>query len=253
MGLLDGKTALVTGAARGIGKAIALKFASEGANVAFTDLVINEAAEQTLKELEAYGVKAKAYASNAARFDETHTVVNQIIEDFGRIDILVNNVFRSRRIGKCRPVQLLCIKSRNDRSGKIDSKGNGPSRNTCELHRSGIHHHRYDKRTSGESSSGMGKTDSSASRRHSGGCGQRGSVPRQPAFFLCKRSGHPLLRGNELLTRRLKIPANIKKRKTLSFSLFLCPGPGRRIFLLEIASVKIWKPRSANHSLPLWI
>ena len=71
MGLLDGKTALVTGAARGIGKAIALKFASEGANVAFTDLAINEAAEQTLKELEAYGIKAKAYASNAANFDET--------------------------------------------------------------------------------------------------------------------------------------------------------------------------------------
>jgi 3-oxoacyl-[acyl-carrier protein] reductase len=91
MGLLDGKTALVTGAARGIGKAIALKFASEGANVAFTDLAINEAAEQTLKELEAYGIKAKAYASNAANFDETHTVVNQILEDFGSIDILVNN------------------------------------------------------------------------------------------------------------------------------------------------------------------
>ena len=91
MGLLDGKTALVTGAARGIGKAIALKFASEGANVAVTDLAINEAAEQTLKELEAYGIKAKAYASNAANFDETHTVVNQILEDFGSIDILVNN------------------------------------------------------------------------------------------------------------------------------------------------------------------
>ena len=91
MGLLDGKTALVTGAARGIGKAIALKFASEGANVAFTDLAINEAAEQTLKELEAFGVKAKAYASNAANFDETHTVVDEIVKDFGRIDILVNN------------------------------------------------------------------------------------------------------------------------------------------------------------------
>ena len=91
MGLLDGKTALVTGAARGIGKAIALKFASEGANVAFTDLAINDAAEQTLKELEAYGVKAKAYASNAANFDETHTVVNEILNDFGSIDILVNN------------------------------------------------------------------------------------------------------------------------------------------------------------------
>ena len=59
MGLLDGKTAIVTGAARGIGKAIALKFAAEGANIAFTDLVIDENAENTAKELEAMGVKAK--------------------------------------------------------------------------------------------------------------------------------------------------------------------------------------------------
>ena len=66
MGLLDGKVALVTGAAKGIGKAIALKFASEGADVAFTDLVINEAAEETIKEIEAFGHKVKGYASNAA-------------------------------------------------------------------------------------------------------------------------------------------------------------------------------------------
>lgn len=87
MGLLEGKVALVTGAARGIGKAIALKFASEGADVAFTDLVINEAAEQTIKELEAFGHRVKGYASNAANFEETHTVVEQILADFGRIDI----------------------------------------------------------------------------------------------------------------------------------------------------------------------
>ncbi len=91
MGLLNGKVALITGAARGIGKAIAMKFASEGADVAFTDLVINEAAEQTVKDIETFGHKVKAYASNAANFEETHTVVNQILEDFGRIDILVNN------------------------------------------------------------------------------------------------------------------------------------------------------------------
>ena len=91
MGLLDGKVALITGAARGIGKAIAMKFASEGADVAFTDLVINEAGEQTVKEIEAFGHKVKAYASNAASFEETHNVVNQILADFGRIDILVNN------------------------------------------------------------------------------------------------------------------------------------------------------------------
>ena len=91
MGLLDGKVALITGAARGIGKAIAMKFASEGADVAFTDLVINEAGEQTVKDIEAFGHKVKAYASNAASFEETHNVVNQILADFGRIDILVNN------------------------------------------------------------------------------------------------------------------------------------------------------------------
>ena len=91
MGLLDGKTAIVTGAARGIGKAIALKFAQEGANIAFTDLVIDENAEATAKEIEALGVKAKAYASNAASFEDTAKVVEAIHADFGRIDILVNN------------------------------------------------------------------------------------------------------------------------------------------------------------------
>ena len=91
MGLLDGKVALVTGAARGIGKAIALKFASEGADVAFTDLVINEAAEETVREIEAFGHKVKAYASNAADFAQTQEVVDQIMADFGHIDILVNN------------------------------------------------------------------------------------------------------------------------------------------------------------------
>ena len=91
MGLLDGKTAIVTGAARGIGKAIALKFAQEGANIAFTDLVIDENAEATAKEIEALGVKAKAYASNAASVEDTAKVVEAIHADFGRIDILVNN------------------------------------------------------------------------------------------------------------------------------------------------------------------
>ena len=91
MKLLEGKVALVTGAGRGIGKAIALRYAQEGAHVAFTDLAINEAVEETVKEIEALGVKAKAYASNAANFDETHEVVKQVVEDFGRIDVLVNN------------------------------------------------------------------------------------------------------------------------------------------------------------------
>ena len=91
MKLLEGKVALITGAGRGIGKAIALRYAQEGAAVAFTDLAINEAVEETVKEIEALGVKVKAYASNAAMFEETHEVVKQVVEDFGRIDILVNN------------------------------------------------------------------------------------------------------------------------------------------------------------------
>ena len=91
MGLLNGKTAIITGAARGIGKAIALKFASEGANIAFTDLKIDELGKATEAEIAALGVKAKGYASNAADFEETHKVVEQIQKDFGSIDILVNN------------------------------------------------------------------------------------------------------------------------------------------------------------------
>ena len=88
MKLLEGRTALVTGAARGIGKAIALKFAAEGANVAFTDLEVNQ---ETENEIAALGVKAKSYASNAADFAQTEEVVKQVKEEFGSIDILVNN------------------------------------------------------------------------------------------------------------------------------------------------------------------
>lgn len=91
MGLLTGKTALITGAARGIGKAIALKFAEEGANIAFTDLVIDENGKATEAEIAAKGVKAKGYASNAADFTQTDEVVKQVKDDFGTIDILVNN------------------------------------------------------------------------------------------------------------------------------------------------------------------
>lgn len=91
MDLLKGKTAVITGAARGIGKAIALRFAAEGANIAFTDLMLDENVKNTEKELLELGVKAKGYASNAAKFDETEAVVAEIMKDFGRIDILVNN------------------------------------------------------------------------------------------------------------------------------------------------------------------
>ena len=91
MGLLTGKVALITGAARGIGKAIALNYASEGASIAFTDLEINDVALQTIAELEAFGTKVKGYASDAADFDAAQEVVAQVTADFGRIDILVNN------------------------------------------------------------------------------------------------------------------------------------------------------------------
>ncbi|MDE7154200.1 MAG: 3-oxoacyl-[acyl-carrier-protein] reductase [Muribaculaceae bacterium] len=91
MKLLEGKTALITGAARGIGKAIALKFASEGANVAFTDIVIDENGKATEAEIAAFGVKAKGYASDASNFEATKEVVAEIKKEFGSIDILVNN------------------------------------------------------------------------------------------------------------------------------------------------------------------
>ncbi len=91
MKLLENKVALITGAARGIGKAIALKFAQEGANIAFTDLVIDENGENTKKEIEAAGVKVLAIASNAASFEEAHKAVEQVVAEFGRVDILVNN------------------------------------------------------------------------------------------------------------------------------------------------------------------
>ncbi len=91
MGLLTGKTALITGAARGIGKAIALKFALEGANIAFTDLVIDEMGKATESEIASLGVKAIGYASDASNFAQTEEVVAKIHADFERIDILVNN------------------------------------------------------------------------------------------------------------------------------------------------------------------
>ena len=83
--------ALVTGAARGIGKAVALKFAAEGADIAFTDLVIDENGQKTKSEIEAFGVRVLAIASNAANFEECHNVVDTIVNEFGRLVILVNN------------------------------------------------------------------------------------------------------------------------------------------------------------------
>ena len=91
MGLLTGKTALITGATRGIGRAIALRFAAEGADVAFTYRSQHEAAQSLIEELQALGAKAKAYASDAASFEDAHKVVEDVKSEFGHIDILVNN------------------------------------------------------------------------------------------------------------------------------------------------------------------
>ena len=91
MNLLAGKTALITGAGRGIGRAIALRFAQEGANVAITDIRITDEVEEFIAQLNAMGVKAQAYTSNAADFDDAHKTVEAVAADFGAIDILVNN------------------------------------------------------------------------------------------------------------------------------------------------------------------
>ena len=91
MKLLEGKVALITGAARGIGKAVAFKFAQEGADVAFTVRKIDENSEDTRKGIEAYGVKALVIVSDAANFDAAHSAVEQVVKELGRLDILVNN------------------------------------------------------------------------------------------------------------------------------------------------------------------
>ncbi len=91
MSLLKDKVALITGAGRGIGKAIAMRFASEGCDIAFTDIALNDVVMETEKELKAYGVRVKAYVSNAAVYDDAQQTVSAVLADFGHIDILVNN------------------------------------------------------------------------------------------------------------------------------------------------------------------
>jgi 3-oxoacyl-[acyl-carrier protein] reductase len=91
MKLLQGKTALITGGARGIGRAIALRYAEQGADVAISDLAYDENAQALETELQGLGVKAKAYASDAGNFDACDKLINDVMADFGRIDILVNN------------------------------------------------------------------------------------------------------------------------------------------------------------------
>jgi 3-oxoacyl-[acyl-carrier protein] reductase len=91
MKILEGKTALITGANRGIGKAIALRFADNGADIAFSDLAYNDDSVALEKEIGLYGVKVKGYASDASSFDGSQKLINDIINDFNKIDILVNN------------------------------------------------------------------------------------------------------------------------------------------------------------------
>ncbi len=91
MKLLEGKTAIITGAARGIGRAIAKVFAEQGANIAFTDMAIDDNVKSLEQELSALGVKAKGYASDASKFDQSQELVKQVIEYFGKVDILINN------------------------------------------------------------------------------------------------------------------------------------------------------------------
>jgi 3-oxoacyl-[acyl-carrier protein] reductase len=91
MKLLENKVAIVTGGSRGIGEAIALKLAESGANVAFTYVSSDEKAKALEEKLQSFGVKAKAYKSNAANFTECETMVNEVMKEFGAIDICVNN------------------------------------------------------------------------------------------------------------------------------------------------------------------
>jgi|TARA_B110000495_G_C22811326_1_gene473643 3-oxoacyl-[acyl-carrier protein] reductase len=91
MKLLEGKVAIITGGTRGIGKGIALKFAQEGADVIFTYVSSEETANAVEKEIAAFGVKAKGYKSNAASMEDAVALVDKVVEEFGQIDVLVNN------------------------------------------------------------------------------------------------------------------------------------------------------------------
>ena len=201
MGLLTGKTALITGAARGIGKAIALKFAEEGANIAFTDLVIDENGKATEAEIAAKGVKAKGYASNAADFAQTADVVNQVKEDFGSIDILVNNAGITKDglmmrmteaqwdaviavnlksafnfIHACTPIMM------RQKSGSIINMssvvgvhgnaghrpGNRLTRHTCQCNSSGLHRYSHDTSSARQHTQRMDTEDSAAQGRTGG-------------------------------------------------------------------------------------
>lgn len=91
MNLLKGKNVIITGGSRGIGRGIAEKFAEQGANIAFTCIKMSDSSLELAKNLEKIGVKAKAYESNAADFDAAIKLAENVLNDFGSIDVLVNN------------------------------------------------------------------------------------------------------------------------------------------------------------------
>jgi len=91
MKLLEGKTAVITGGSRGIGKGIAMRFAAEGASIALTNIIDNEEFADALKEIKQFGVKARGYVSDASVYTDAENVIDQIVKDFGTVDILVNN------------------------------------------------------------------------------------------------------------------------------------------------------------------
>ena len=222
MGLLEGKVALITGAARGIGKAIALKFASEGADIAFTDLVINEAAEETVKEIEAFGHKVKAYASNAAMFEETGTVVEEILAEFGKIDILVNNagITKDGLVMRMTEQQWDAVINVNlksafnfihavipsmarQKSGSIINMASiagqmgNPGQVNYASSKAGLI--AMAKSVAKEMGSRGIRADSAPPRRHPGRHRQCGSLPRIRPLIICERAGNCCQRSPLLL------------------------------------------------------
>ena len=227
MKLLEGKVAVVTGAARGIGKAIALQFAREGANVAFTDLAIDENGKATEAEIAALGVKCKGYASNAADFEQTHEVVKRIVEEFGRIDILVNNAGITKdglmmRMSEAQWDAVLTVNLKSafnfihavtpvmarQKSGSIINMSSvvGVSGNAGQCNYSASKAGMIGlaksiaKEMGPRGQGGLVQADPAATRRYARRCGQGGPVPRVGPVVVRQRPGHPLLRRDELLT-----------------------------------------------------